>query len=282
MRRLRPIRSLRALSLTAVAVAALAAAPAALADSSESSNWAGYAVHHARVTFRQVVGIWTQPRTTCTSGVPTYSSLWVGIGGYSISSKALEQIGTESDCNAAGRIVSTAWYELVPAASQTIRLIVRPGDRLRAVVAVSGRDVSLMLQNLTRHRTFRRTVRASRLDTSSAEWILEAPSVCAGGYTCQTLPLADFGSDGFAGASVISTRGIRGSITSRHWTTTKITLAQAGRHFIAGGNAQSAPPTATPSSLRRGGRAFALKYRGAPITSAPTFSAQVSAARLVH
>ena len=84
---------------------ALVAAPAALADSVQSSNWAGYAVHRGGVRFKRVTGTWRQPRVTCVGGRATYSSVWVGLGGYSESSQALEQIGSEVDCNARGRMV---------------------------------------------------------------------------------------------------------------------------------------------------------------------------------
>ena len=102
--------------------AALLLAPPALADTTQSSNWAGYAIHKSGVTFRKVAGSWTQPSATCTPGERTFSSVWVGLGGYDERSNALEQIGTETDCSASGRVVSSAWYELVPAPSRTIRM----------------------------------------------------------------------------------------------------------------------------------------------------------------
>jgi hypothetical protein len=101
-----------ALAAAAIVAATLCAAPAALAKTTTSSNWAGYAVHHPGVSFRQVSGTWTQPNATCIPGQSTYSAVWVGIGGYKPTSNALEQIGTEVDCNRAGNTVSSAWYEL--------------------------------------------------------------------------------------------------------------------------------------------------------------------------
>src|SRR5947209_25549 len=123
----------RAWFSTAVAtVATLLFAPAALADTSASANWAGYAVHHPGISFRTVSASWTQPTAACTPGNPTYSAYWVGLGGFSATSRALEQIGTETDCNFAGDAVLSAWYELVPAPSTPIRLAVRPGDAVTA------------------------------------------------------------------------------------------------------------------------------------------------------
>ena len=110
------VRGKRRGSPAAMIVAAtLCAAPAALAKTTTNSNWAGYAVHYPGVSFRQVSGTWKQPNATCVPGQSTYSAVWVGIGGYKPTSHALEQIGTEADCNAAGNTVVSAWYELVPA-----------------------------------------------------------------------------------------------------------------------------------------------------------------------
>ena len=84
-----------------------------------------------------MTGSWTQPHVSCRSKRASYSSVWVGIGGYSVTSPALEQIGTELDCTASGNVVSSAWYELVPAGSHTTALTVRPGDRVRASASPS-------------------------------------------------------------------------------------------------------------------------------------------------
>ena len=47
------------------------------------------------------------------AGSATYSSVWVGLGGYAQTSRALEQIGTEADCSAAGQATYSAWFEVV-------------------------------------------------------------------------------------------------------------------------------------------------------------------------
>ncbi len=252
----------------AVAATLLFAAPA-LADT-QSSNWAGYAIHKSGVKFKHIVGSWTEPSATCTPGEPTFSSIWVGIGGYTVNSNALEQIGTEVDCKASGASVSSAWYELVPAPSRTIKMTVNPGDRMTATVTVSGHQVSLKLTDLTRHRSFSRTIADATLDLSSAEWIVEAPSECDGNYNCQTLALADFGSATFSGAHVITSTGYKGSIVNRKWVTNRITLAAGGRRFIGGpGGAPPPGAVATPSALSAEGTSFTVSYAGAT-TVGPT------------
>jgi hypothetical protein len=278
----------RAIAVMALAgVAALAGASGALADTSQSSNWAGYAVHHSGLNFTKVIGAWTQPKATCTAGEPTYSSVWVGIGGYSETSQALEQIGTEADCSATGKAVSSAWYELVPAASRTIKLTIDAGDHVQASVSVVGQQVALTLHNLTRHRSFTKTLHASTLDTTSAEWIVEAPSVCGVSRSgaCQTLPLADFGSTGFSAARATSTAGHTGSIADRKWTTTKISLAEGGHRFIGMGGPPgqaAAAVTAVPSALTAAGSAFTVTYRGTTSAVTPSVAKEISAGRLVH
>jgi hypothetical protein len=152
---------------------------------------------------------------------------------------------------------------------------------MRASVAVSGSEVTLALTNQTRHRTFTRRLHASVLDTTSAEWILEAPSVCTS-TTCETLPLADFGSTGFSAASAKTTTGHTGTIDDRHWTTTKITLAEGGRQFIVGGVIGAPFATATPSSLTARDSAFTVTYSGSSSGFTPLQAKRVTAARIVH
>lgn len=264
----------RAAALTSALIVGLTGAATASADTSASSNWAGYAIHHSGLRFRTVVGLWTQPTATCTGGRASYSSVWVGIGGYSVTSPALEQIGTELDCTAGGRVVSDAWYELVPAASHTTSLIVRPGDSMRASVAVTGNQVRLQISDLTRRRSFTRTLHATVLDTASAEWIVEAPSLCTTASDCQALPLADFGSAAVTGASATTTAGYRGSIADRHWATTKITLAEDARRFV--GHPASRPILAQPSALSASGTGFTVSYTGTA-TSATAHAATAHA-----
>lgn len=243
-----------------IAATFAAAAPAALADSTNSSNWAGYAIHKPGVSFRTVSGTWRQPNAKCTPGVPSYSAFWVGLGGFSLSSPALEQTGTEVDCSPSGKVVSNAWYELVPAASTPIRLRVAPGDRMRASVTVAGRTVVITLDDLTRHKNFKKTLTARVVDVSSAEWIAEAPSQCASLNSCQTLPLADFAATRFDSATARSSTGHSGSISDPKWRWTKITLTPGGRRFAAYQGSGPAAGAASPSSLLANGRSFSVNW----------------------
>ena len=179
--------------------------------------------------------------------------MWVGIGGFKPTSDALEQIGTEVDCNPAGNTVSSAWYELVPAPSKTISLAVHPGDVMHATVTVMGHHVTVVLRNLTSHKTFRKSLNAPSIDVSSAEWIVEAPSECISQFACQALPLANFGSVGFDSATVTSTNGIAGSIISPRWWRTKIELTPGSQRFIVARQTSDTAGSATPSPLSGAG-----------------------------
>lgn len=267
------------ITLAVIAAGALWSAPAALADSTSSSNWAGYAIHHSKTKFTKVVGAWKQPSLTCTSGQGTYSAYWVGLGGYNESSDALEQIGTEADCSASGVAKMSAWYELVPAPSRSLKLTVHAGDTLSSSVTVSGHTVTLALDDVTTHKKVVKTVHDSDLDLTSAEWIAEAPSECVSSTSCQTLPLADFGSTNFSFASAQTSTGHKGTISNRAWNSTKITLVASGPHFVGFGDGGSG--VATPSSLTDAGSAFTVTYSdtgnpGGPYVATDVRSAEIA------
>lgn len=254
-----------------------------MADTTQSTNWAGYAVHGA--TFRSVEGSWVQPSVSCIPGQQTYSSYWVGLGGYSQTAQALEQIGTEVDCTASGQPSSSAWYELVPAPSIPLRFTVQPGDLMQASVSVSASAVTVVLNDTTRKRVFRKTLRASVLDVSSAEWILEAPSECISADACQTLPLADFGSATFGAGSAQATSGGSGSISDPAWQLTKIKLRPDSRRFVVFNGSIPSIGFATPTPLTVGGTAFKVTYSSAPVSAARAHLASDASLRtgyLVH
>jgi Peptidase A4 family len=267
-----------------VLAAGLTAAPAAMAKATQSTNWAGYAVHRTGVSFHRVSARWIQPNASCTAGQPSYSSAWVGLGGYSPTSDALEQIGTELDCTASGKVVSSAWYELVPAPSKTISLAVAPGDAMHATVTVTGHQVVVELDNLTRHTRFRKTLRSAAIDVSSAEWILEAPSECISQYTCHALPLANFGSITFDSASAVAANGTTGTIAGGPWTRTKIKLTPGAQRLIVSRDSTDSAGTASPSALRGGGSAFDVTFAAASAASRQAYAreSRVRAGYLEH
>lgn len=210
---------MRKLLTSAVTVAAFVFVPAAVASPvaplhpprvkgespSTSLNWAGYAAYGQ--TFSDVKGGWTQPGANCaTTASPTHghgkgghkapytaASFWVGLDGF--DSSTVEQTGTDADCNGSAASYY-AWYELYPAAPVTLdpsAYPVHPGDSISAEVdAATG---TLTITDATASWTYSTTQSFAGDALSSAEWIAEAPS------HGRSLPLTDFGTVSFTGAS---------------------------------------------------------------------------------
>jgi hypothetical protein len=275
----------RCLLALAVGVLALAAAGggAALAGTihrQSSPNWAGWvALPVARSQrlanhFITIKGSWTQPSATCTPGHTTFAAFWVGLGGYSARSQALEQIGTEADCSRFGQIFYYAWYELLPGPPITITTVkVIPGDSISAYVHVSSDTVTVGLTDVTSGaKPFKKlsVMRRPPPDTSAAEWIAEAPSNCNGDNHCRPLLLTDFGQIGFTSASVtaIGSGGRHtGPIDDPNWDNGAIVLSSNGSLTYTPNDESFA----LPSLLSGAGTAFTVDY-GATGPTGPTGS----------
>jgi hypothetical protein len=265
------------LSTAAVAVAGAGVAAANTIPNQASSNWAGWVAtavarsasvaHH----FTNVAGSWVQPSATCTPHKRTFAAFWVGLGGYSRRPPhVLEQVGSEADCSARGRIFYYAWYEFVPRPPITIaRLRITPGDSIRASVHVSSGNVTVALTDTTTGARFRRRVvmHSPPPDTSAADWIAEAPSNCEGD-NCRPLRLTNFGQVGFSSASAtaIGPAGRHtGPINDPHWDYGEIVLSSSGKFHYSLNDKNYA----LPSSLSPDGAAFTVRY-GPTVTAGPT------------
>lgn len=233
-----------------------------------SQNWAGYVAGGTQ--FSSVSGSWVQPTAKCGSG-QTYSAFWVGIGGDSDQSSALEQTGTQADCSADGSTDYYAWYELVPAAPVKLDLAIKPGDHISAKVDVSGSNVIVSLSDQTTGQSTTKTLQMDSPDTSSAEWIAEAPSACDGSGSCQPLPLSDFGSVQFTSATATA-NGHTGTISDSNWSAQPVQLGGSGVSDVSYGGDQSSAG-ATPTSLSSDGSSFSVAYQA---TSAASGSADGS------
>jgi hypothetical protein len=158
----------------------------------KSANWSGYGVHHGK--YRSVSARWVQPKGHCHGG-RTYSSFWVGLDGF--GSTTVEQTGSEVDC-IRGKARYFAWYEMFPALPVKFRNRVRPGDHFTASVThTGGSHYTLVIKDHTEHWSHTKHRTLSSAKDASAEVIAEAPSSTRG-----VLPLADFGTVHFTGASV--------------------------------------------------------------------------------
>jgi hypothetical protein len=184
----------------------------------------------------------------------------VGLGGNSTASESLEQIGTEADCSPDGSARYSAWYELVPSASRKIALRVSPGDKLSATVSVQGKRVTLSMRNLTRGLSFQRVLRMAAPDSTSAEWITEAPSVCADTENCRQIALTDFGTVAFSDAHATSA-GHTGPVSDAAWVSTPVSLDARGQGFGIGRfGPQVAVAQAIPTPLTSSGAGFSVTW----------------------
>jgi hypothetical protein len=167
-------------------------------------------------------------------------------------------LATEADCSASGRARYGAWYELVPQTSRTIHMTVRPGDAMAVRISVRGRRATIRLRDLTRGTRFSRTLTATAVDTTPAEWIVEAPSDCFGGRR-RVLPPAAFAETTFRSARATSRAGHTGTIADPVWADTAIDLAADaggpqlggphGRRMAGAASATTGPLSATGSSF---------------------------------
>jgi hypothetical protein len=266
------------LSVTAVAASAFAGTTAhaggltfaALrsADTSASANWAGYVVTQSGTTYTSVTATWKEPKVSCgATDAGESSAFWVGLGGSSQTSQALEQVGTSADCNGTtGSPTYYAWYELVPANSVTTKLVVHPGDTITTSVNVlGGTTIELQVKDRSSHKSFTTKLPYAAPDLSSAEWIAEAPSAC-NDYRCSQIPLSNFGTVSFTKIAAIG-NSVGGTLTANPgWTSTAISLVPDGngRGYFPGPDRFAGRVTSTagavPGAASSDGRSFAVQY----------------------
>ncbi len=258
----------------ALALPAAHAAPPASAhprwgrrQASVSANWAGYVTTGADTgaRFSSVSGSWRAPTATCSSGRETDAAVWVGLGGYSETSRGLEQVGTDADCTHSGNPVYSSWFEVLPAEPVNLKLAVHPGDTIVASVTVRRHDVTLRIRDLTTGERFSTTRHAASIDVSSADWIVEAPSLCPSSQTCDVLSLTDFGQVSFASATAVS-NGHTGAIDDPAWSRTALELQQRSFSAARGRAGARVVPTntrtvAAPTPSAGPDGAFSVSWR---------------------
>jgi hypothetical protein len=215
-----------------------------------SLNWSGYAAetnlsNPASNAVSEVSGTWTVPAVT---GKPNqYSTVWVGIDGF--SSQTVEQIGTLEETTPNGLGTYYAWYEMYPNPLVQIPMTIRPDDTISASVTYNNSNSSgsftLTITDETSNDTFYTTQQNPSAERSSAEWIVEAPSI--GNHI---LPLADFGTVTFSGATA-TINGITDHIDNRYWQNTPIDMVTK---FLQ--------PLALTSALDPNGSSFSVTYVG--------------------
>jgi hypothetical protein len=211
-----------------------------------SLNWAGYAVTGSSGAYNSVAGSRIQPSVACGGGT-SYAALWAGIDGY--NSNTVEQAGTLAQCSS-GHASYSAWYEFYPAASVTIPTItVHPGDVFSVTVTYSGSgsSFSVTVTDVTTGASFSSTGSVSSAARSSAECIMERPSI--GGSITR---LADFNVAKYGNGytSVSGTCDANGHAFGPG-ATRIVMVSNSGRKTLA-----------QPSALNAAGDSFTVTWKG--------------------
>jgi hypothetical protein len=162
----------------------------------QSTNWSGYIERGG--PFTSVSGTFNVPTVDTTAG--TDNSQWVGIDGDSNSD--LIQAGVaESVSSFSGRVQIYAWWEILPAPETPISMPIAAGDSVSVSIGqVEAGTWTIKISDLTSGRSFSKTVAYSGA-TTSAEWILEAPTSGRGRQTslASFTPAVTFGNLGLTG-----------------------------------------------------------------------------------
>jgi hypothetical protein len=207
----------------------------------DSLNWSGYAVTPSASNITAVTSTFTVP--TAGLAPPGFAATWTGIGGY--SSSDLIQAGTAEQSAPDNPILGPqyyAWYELLPDSETQLtnctgdaNCTVTPGDNVTVDISqVSGNTWSISLNDAGKWTWSNDVTYAS--SESSAEWILEAPTLVA-----QTV-LAPVGTVHFGPTSTYTAGG----------TTHTIAEGDPTEIFLSPG----AVNEATPSALAADGQSF--------------------------
>ncbi|HUY09932.1 MAG TPA: G1 family glutamic endopeptidase [Candidatus Dormibacteraeota bacterium] len=138
-----------------------------------SSNWSGYVVGNGPYT--SVQGTFDVPNIL-SSSTNTDTAEWVGIDGFTNTSLIQAGINEPYDASTKTYVVQ-AWWEILPASATPISMTVSPGDSITVTIGqISGTDWAITLTDNTTAQTFT-TDQTYTGPLTSAEWILEAPTV---------------------------------------------------------------------------------------------------------
>ncbi len=180
----------------------------------DSLNWSGYAVTPSSGDITAVTSTFVVPPASLVP--PGFAATWTGIGGY--SSSDLIQAGISENSLPNNPLLGnqySAWYELLPASETPLTNCtgnsacpVSPGDKVTVTISqVGSARWSITESDPTEGWTWNKTVTYSSSE-SSAEWILEAPTLVA-----QTL-LANVGTAHFGPTSTYTAGGSTHTISA--------------------------------------------------------------------
>ncbi len=206
----------------------------------DSLNWSGYAVTPGS-GITAVNSTFVVPSAGLVP--PGFAATWAGIGGYNTSD--LIQAGTAEQSLPSDPVLGPqyyAWYELLPnsetqltGCSPDANCTVTPGDHISVAISNAGGNNWSISMTDSGHWTWSKTVSYAS-SGSSAEWILEAPTLVA-----QTL-LAPVGTVAFGPTSTYTAGGATHTIAQGNPTQIDLSPGVVNE--------------ATPSALASDGQSF--------------------------
>jgi hypothetical protein len=240
-----------------------------------SPNWSGYvatAPAGHTLKYKSVTGTWTVPSASCgRRRAATLATVWVGLGGFTTQNQ--EEVGTDTNCTKAGKPFYYAWFEVVPYLSYptTVTNTIAPGDTMTGLVRIRDtRHVELQIRDRTKGWVFTRTIAFSSQDSSTADWVVEAPATCVE-TACSEASLTDFGSATMRDISAVA-NGKTGTLADPHWRVFRVrlvpsrlivpTISPTATTSSPSGRVGTAksPAGATPGKLSRDGSSFSWSW----------------------
>lgn len=193
------------------------------------SYYAGYSSYLFGGGFSRITGTWVVPKATCDGAVSTVMFAWVGLDDN--GSKYLEQAGTGDYCiKGSTTAYYYSWYEMFPKPSIASSLVVRAGDTVRTTVSVTGSTFAFAIENLTTHKTFRKSISQTHAARLAAYWIVESP--WNGTSAAHLWPLTKFAPITIKSASATAAGHTR-AINSSGWNMTLRWTMKYGRTIKA-------------------------------------------------
>lgn len=143
-----------------------------------SANWSGYEVGDGPYT--SVAGTFTVP-SLASSSIDSAMAEWVGIDGAANSSLIQAGVGESFDPTT-NEVLIQPWWEILPAPETPITSVaVAPGDTVTVAIGQSSASMwTIEVTNDTNRQSFA-TDQPYSGPLSSAEWIVEAPTVSSSG-----------------------------------------------------------------------------------------------------
>jgi hypothetical protein len=166
--------------------------------STDSLNWSGYVVRPAKGTLiNGVASTFIVPKAGLAP--PGFAATWAGIGGYNSSDLVQAGVAEQSAPNSPLGPQYYAWYELLPASETQLTncsgersCAVSPGQVVTVTIDRAATSSWTIVVADAGHWRWSKTVRYAST-RSSAEWILEAPSLVAAPTTLAPVGTVHFG-----------------------------------------------------------------------------------------